>query len=578
MATLLLLAALLQSPAAIGQVVAQFALTDIHYLKRSLDDLGAHDAYVLLFVTRSCPLAQRYLPRVIEMERDYRGRDVQFALINAGAGDSILEVAQQMVESGIAFPVLKDFDGDGARALGVTHTPEVAVLDRRHVLRYRGRIDAQYRLTGVNPQPGRADLRAALEDVLAGRDVAVPTTPVDGCLITLAADAPAAASVTYAEHVAPILYLHCVECHRPGGQAPFSLCAYDEVASQAQMIAEVVREQRMPPWYAAPGQGEFLNHRGTSAEERRLIRAWVAAKTPPGDLSKAPPPPPPRTSPWLIGEPDLVIKQLTMTTLPADGYVPYQYVVLPYVFLHDTWVSAAQILPENTRALHHANLGYFKLGEKFKTENFITGLVPGGDPMQLDEGVAVLIPAGSVLGLQAHYVTTGTPGQDRLSVGLRFPHVPVQKRLYHYQIHDARFRIPPGAPAHEVHAAQTFAHDATGVGMFSHMHVRGRDMTFRATYPDGSSEVLLMVPNYNFDWQSSYRWAPASKHFPAGTRVDVVAHFDNSPFNPYNPDPGAQVRFGLQTDQEMMYGFLFYTQDDECLDLHVDPKSGQAGT
>src|SRR5262245_66508307 len=69
--------------------------------------------------------------------------------------------------------------------------------------------------------------------------------------------------------------------------------------------------------------------------------------------------------------------------------------------------------------------------------------------------------------------------------------------------------------------------------MVCHMHLRGRDKTFRASYPDGTSEILLMVPNYNFDWQSSYRWAPDSKHFPGGTRIDVIAHFDNSPFNPY---------------------------------------------
>jgi len=72
-----------------------------------------------------------------------------------------------------------------------------------------------------------------------------------------------------------------------------------------------------------------------------------------------------------------------------------------------------------------------------------------------------------------------------------------------------------------------------GIGMVCHMHLRGRDKTFRASYPDGTSEILLMVPNYNFDWQSSYRWAPDSKHFPGGTRIDVIAHFDNSPFNPY---------------------------------------------
>jgi hypothetical protein len=173
-----------------------------------------------------------------------------------------------------------------------------------------------------------------------------------------------------------------------------------------------------------------------------------------------------------------------------------------------------------------------------------------------------------------HYVTTGKPENDRISVGLHFPRSTVERQLRNFQIHNSRFAIPPGAGAHVVRAHATFEHDVTGVGMFSHMHLRGRDMTFRATYPDGRDETLLVVPNYSFDWQQSYRWAPGVEHFPAGTRIDVLAHFDNTAFNAFNPDPTATVRFSEQTDGEMMYGFFFFTEDAEQLGLDIDPSNG----
>jgi hypothetical protein len=125
-----------------------------------------------------------------------------------------------------------------------------------------------------------------------------------------------------------------------------------------------------------------------------------------------------------------------------------------------------------------------------------------------------------------------------------------------------------------VSATRVLEHDAVGVGLFSHMHLRGKDMTFTAHTPDNKSETLLVIANYNFSWQLAYRWEPGKKRLPKGTRLECVAHFDNSPFNPYNPDPKATVRNGPQTHNEMMYGFFFYTRADEKLNLRVDPKTG----
>jgi hypothetical protein len=330
----------------------------------------------------------------------------------------------------------------------------------------------------------------------------------------------------------------------------------------------------MPPWYASRHQ-RFVNERGLSRRERETIIAWTRERLR-GEDSKRPPIPEFPEADWEIGTPDLVTTSLQEHSLPADGFIDYRYDVLPYVFLKETWISAAEIKPSNPSVVHHCNLGYMSIGEEFSEQNFITGRVPGGTAMVLDEGVAFRIPAGSVVGLQIHYTTTGKPEKNRMSVGFNFPNVPVQRELHHFQVHTSRFAIPPGAASHEVKSVRTLKDAATGVGMFSHMHVRGKDMTFRVIGPDGTTETLLSIPNYHYDWQQNYRWVPGKKIFPAGTKIEVTAHFDNSKFNPFNPDSTKTVRFGQQTVDEMMYGFFFYTKDGESLNLQVDSKTGQA--
>ena len=90
----------------------------------------------------------------------------------------------------------------------------------------------------------------------------------------------------------------------------------------------------------------------------------------------------------------------------------------------------------------------------------------------------------------------------------------------------------------------------------------------------GERKRLLLVPNYNFDWQQSYRWKAGTVFFPRGTRIQVDAHFDNSAFNPFNPDPERVVPYGRGTEDEMMIGFFFYLRRGEDLQLRIDPSNG----
>lgn len=562
----------------IGTKIANLKFKDLRYLARTLDDFPGKKAYAIVFVNSSCPLVQRYLPRMKQLDEKYGPEGVQVIGINVGAEDTIRDMASHALEVGILFPFVKDFTGATADALGVERTPEAVVLDAGRVLRYRGRIDSQYRVGGPRPDPGRSDLEEAIQEVLAGKTVSVAETPCDGCLITKAVIPAPKQAVTFSEHIAPLMQKYCQDCHHEGTAAPFGLVSYEEVAAHGQTLAEVALEQRMPPWYASPKYGHFKNDPSLSREERTMVAQWVRAGMPEGDPSKAPKPRQFADTRWRIGKPDLVITMTQTHEIPADGYVPYKYVVLPYIFFNETWIEAFEILPDNAKVVHHCNMAYGSPTSKTGYETFITGYVPGGQPMDLGHfpgGVAYRIPANSILGLQIHYTTCGTPQKSKISVGIRYPRGIVHKRLEHVICDTHKFLIPPGHPAHPIADAREIKDDVSLLGMFSHMHVRGKDMTFLAHYPNGKTETLLQIPNYNFEWQLGYEIEPGTKHLPKGTKLEAVAHYDNSTFNPYNPDPKRAVPYGQQTYDEMLNGFAFFVKDNEDLNLKIDPKTGR---
>jgi peroxiredoxin len=559
-------------------VFKELVFKDIRYSPRTLDEFGPKKAFVLLFVTDSCPIAKRYLPEVKRLWAHYSQRQIQFLVVSADPDRDLGRMAAFALRHDLPMPVVKDAGGHAAKALGITRSPEVALLDGSFRLRYRGRIDDRVKFGGQRKKAARRDLAQALEEVRAGEPVSVPRTPVDGCRLSrkkdpLPGNAAPKVPPTYARDIEPLVRRHCLDCHRSGGSAPFALTTYEDVSRIDSMIAEVVAERRMPPWFAEGGADQFKNHRGLSSDERRLIVDWVRAGAPKGDPKRLAKPPVFPKGKWTIGEPDLVIGMKRPVKVMADGYMPYQYVMLKHRFEHDTWVQKLEIVGDNPEVLHHCNVFFLRPGKAFESSQIVAGKVPGGAALDLEPGVATLIPKGAILGLQIHYQPNGTAVNDKVSIGLVFPKAPVQKRFRSAIIEDRAFAIPPRAPHHRVAASYTFKEDVVSGGVFGHMHLRGKDVTFTATYPDGREERLLRVPNYSFDWQMAYAFK-TPKRFPKGTRIDCVAHFDNSKFNPFNPDPTRTVRYGLQSNEEMMYCFAFYVKETEALGIKVDPKTG----
>lgn len=373
------------------------------------------------------------------------------------------------------------------------------------------------------------------------------------------ADEPADSTPTYAGEVAAIIQAKCQRCHRPGQVAPFPLLTHAQAKRWAPMIAEVVDEGRMPPWHANPEHGRFANDRSLSPDERRILLAWVEAGAPAGNLELAPPNPEfPKD--WSIGEPDVILEMPREYTVKANGVLPYQRFRVPTNFTEDKWIQAAEVRPGARAVVHHVLVFVDdKTGEVGAEDplNQLAGYVPGDVPTVFPPGVAKKIPAGSDLVFQVHYTPVGKEMTDRTVLGLVFAKEPPRARAATAGIFETRFLIPPRAPNHRVERWFTVDSESTILSLWPHMHVRGKDFRFTAHYPDGSTEILLDVPRYDFNWQSTYV-LENPKTLPAGTRLHLVAHFDNSPDNPANPDPDRAVRWGEQTYDEMMIGYLDY--------------------
>jgi peroxiredoxin len=546
-------------PPEIGAKVSSFTLPDIHRRPRPLAGYKDKQAIVVAFWGRECPLANLYLPTLIELHKRYAERGVQFIAVFSNVQDSFVLVSAFAQEREVPFVVLKDFDHRAADALGAARTPEVFLLDPNLVIRYRGRIDDQYGIGFRRDQPTRRDLQAAIDQLLAGKEIAVPQTEAQGCIIARASKPRVPGEVTYARQVSRLLQKHCQECHRPGEIGPMSLLTYEQARDWAATIQEVVLEERMPPWYADPRYGKFLNDRRLSRDQIDTLAAWVEQGCPRGDEAELPPPAA-FTEGWRIGQPDRVISMAAEFEVPATGTLPYQYFVADPRFEEDVWVQAAEARPGNRAVVHHILVYEQYKGKRIfyepdGTAAVVAGWAPGDMPAQYKPGTAKRLRAGSKLVFEVHYTPNGTKQTDRSSLGLIIskqpPHNVVEVNVLAY----LAIRIPPGDPSYQGQFTYTFRKDAKLLSFMPHMHLRGTSARYEAEFPDGRSETLLFVPDYDFNWQSVYRFAEPLK-IPKGTKLRWIGQWDNSTDNPRNPDPTQTVGWGLQTWDEMMNGWM----------------------
>jgi len=384
--------------------------------------------------------------------------------------------------------------------------------------------------------------------------------------------APKAAKKTpeYVRDVAPILNRSCVPCHREGEVAPFSLVGYENAKKRASMIALVSDSRLMPPWKAVEGHGEFRDSLRLSKDEIGLLKAWADHKAPRGKGRE--PAPPPAKGEWPLGQPDLLLSPQKEITLGAEGEDEYRNIVLKTDFKETRYITAIDCKPGNRSIVHHVVVfldekgashklderdtdgqeGYVSFGGPgFNPQGFLGAWAPGYAARLTEPGTAYELKPGATLVMQVHYHRSGKPERDLTKFGVYFAKEKPQSLLQMGIVVDPTIRIPAGEKAHRVTRTITAPQDMTVYTMLPHMHLLGRSMKADVTYPDGRTEPLIYIDDWDFNWQMQYAYKEP-KRIPKGSKITVEAIYDNSASNPRNPNnPPKEVRFGEQTTDEM---------------------------
>ena len=335
---------------------------------------------------------------------------------------------------------------------------------------------------------------------------------------------------------------------------------FEEAVGWGDMIVEVIDNGRMPPWHADPKHGSFRNDRRMTEADKNLVRKWVAEGTPFGDAADLP-----EKQTYVQGwrlpkQPDLVLPmQKRPFTVPADGSVDYQYFVVDPKFTEDKWVSAVEVIPGNRSVVHHS-IVFIRPpnGKKLPDIGWLGAYVPGQQSIGFSESRARFVPAGSKLVFQQHYTPNGSEQTDLTKVGLIFAdESEVTEQLQTFMAIDQDFEIKPNDPNHVVQVRlNRIPRNGTLLSISPHMHFRGKSFTTKLKRKsDGKSDILLSVPEYDFNWQHIYQ---LSKPLPLSDVSSITAEivFDNSSDNPFNPDPEKYVTWGDQTWEEMAIGFF----------------------
>ncbi len=537
-----------------GELVAGFKYRDVAGEKGSLASLlEGNEALVIVMRTSECPVSKRYGHRLAELEKAYADEGIQFVYLNISEQDSFEDVAEDIERFGFEAPYILDPERKIGSILQANVSSEVFVIDRAKTLRYRGAVDDQHGITFSNPVVSHHYLRDAIDQVLAGLDVETPYAEASGCYLEGEVAYVPERDVTYHSRVSRIVNTNCVTCHRDGGVGPFALDSYEQVYGFRYMIQFMVSGGLMPPWFASPEHGEWANDRSLSARDKRDLLAWIDAGAPEGDATLAALPR--NLAPgWMLGiEPDTIITIPAPQNVPADGVLDYRHVYVETNWPEDRWVRAAEVVPTATQVTHHV-IVYLEEEDAEQRGGWLVGYAPGV-PVRSWGDAGKRIPAGQTLMFELHYTTNGESAVDETRVGLYFHDEEPADEIFMTAVATQDFEIPAHASNHEVVAELEFESAGRIMSYLPHMHLRGKAFRYDLVRADGTTEVILDVPRYDFNWQLVYQPMEPLR-VNAGDKLIGTAWYDNSEANPANPDPSEAVTYGEHSFEEIMFRFF----------------------
>lgn len=546
---------LTSSTYALPDRIGDFALLDSDGAFHQLSRYRNREALVLMSFDDRCASIDTAIGQLKSLQRDWSDQGVAFGLIDSSGGADIQAIRATKARHGLDLPLLIDNGQLVTETLGLAKAGEVAILDpERLTLIYRGVALESAAQSLANEIAGTADNTIITES--GGCELNFPMR-----------ESHLATNPDYATEIAPIIAEQCASCHREGGIGPFAMDSHLMLQGWSPMIREVLLTKRMPPTQVDPYIGHFSNARYISDLDLQRLVHWIDAGAPRGgaDIDPLTELQFPDRREWQLGEPDFIVKAPTHE-IPATGVLDYINVEVELPFEEDKWVRAVQYIAGDEAVLHHL-LSYVTApreavqGESPVAINasprFLEGYAPGKvDAITFPQNTGVYIPQGHNLAMQFHYTPNGRATVDETLLGLYMHDDPPDYENFTQSV-SGMFRIPPFAGNHAASAEYVFAEDVVVTGLRPHMHFRGKDMKLSAELPDGSITELLSVPNYSYAWQPTYA-LEEPVNLPAGTMVHVTGTFDNSEYNPANPDPSKELTFGLQSWDEMFIGYWTY--------------------
>jgi tetratricopeptide (TPR) repeat protein/mono/diheme cytochrome c family protein len=427
---------------------------------------------------------------------------------------------------------------------------------------------------------------ALLGIALGGRTPVQQKTPAQN-----AAQQP---QVTFNRDIAPILYRTCAACHRPGEAGPFSLLTYADAKSHARQIAAVTKSRFMPPWLPEESALKFAGELRLSEDEIARIHAWVEQGTAEGNSADLPATPK-FVEGWQLGKPDVIVKATKPYALPAGRSDNYWNFVFRTPVDRTRWLQAMEIRPGDKRLVHHANVlvdrqqnarrlesepgvGFAGMeltieSEAFDPDSHFLFWKPGSIPYVEPGGMALRLDKDTDLILNAHLQPSGKPETIQPTLGLYFTDKPATKHPILLQLENDRLLdIPPGEKHFVVTDEFTLPVDVDLLAIYPHAHYLGKDLQAIAKFPDGRSETLIHIPDWNLNWQAVYRYAQPVK-LPKGTTISMKFVYDNSDDNVRNPnDPPQRVLAGNRAVDEMAHLWLQVLPENSA-SAKTDPRA-----
>lgn len=559
-----------------------------------LSELKDKKAIVIVMRENSCPIFEKYGPRLIHLEQKYSSQDIQF-IYNYVGQVKIKENAKKDLEKfGFKGPYVMDIRQDLISALGAQSAGQVFILTSDRKIIYKGPLDDQHHLLKSKLKPKNHYVADKLRNIVAGKTIVPEVLPTPRCIISR----PIIKKKVFFEDVATIISKKCTICHNnnPKASSFINYLTYEDVAGRRNMFRYVIEHDLMPPWNVDPATGPWANDISLNVREKAMLLKWLDDGLPKKYGIKT-------ISLWAekqheknLAKPDYVIHLPEKVDVPAEDMNEYKYFVIPTSFEVEKWIKAVRFVTK-PKVIHHMFL--FIMSPSFSFEvndkrhiNYETVrkyalnyFITDGDPSKEqalfydyakpNEAFGKRLPRKSKLVLEIHYESIGQKVIDDFThVKIYFHNKKPKYKSSTYFITSTKINIPQQESNYKMKTFYKIKEEKQLTVIHTHMHLRGKASSIFLIDPTGKRRKIFGIDPYSFNFQRPYILEKPIT-VEKGSILECVQYYDNSANNPINPDPTKEVNYGLLTTNEMndcTFVFLIPANSKNNLKWIVNPN------